>query len=152
MKERLRMRIAQVAPMFEAVPPEGYGGTERVVAYLTEALLRRGHDVTLFASGDSRTTARLVPTAERSLREHLSAEELEIASVPLHLAAIGEVCQQADAFDIIHCHLDYLPFAFAPLVRPPIVTTLHGRLDLPGLPAVFTRFQDAAVVSIRDQE
>jgi glycosyltransferase involved in cell wall biosynthesis len=134
------------------VPPEGYGGTERVVAYLTEALVRRGHDVTLFASGDSHTTARLVPTVERSLRVHLSAEELEIVSVPLHLAAIGEVCQQADAFDIIHCHLDYLSFPFAPLVRPPIVTTMHGRLDLPGLPGVFARFPNAAVVSISDQQ
>jgi len=142
------MRIAQVAPMYESVPPHRYGGTERVVSYLTEALVRRGHKVTLFASGDSRTTAQLVPTIERALREHCSLQELQELAIPLHLAMIGAVFQQAAAFDIIHCHLDYLPFAFVPFVPTPVVTTLHGRLDLRFLPQVLARFPDAALVSI----
>jgi len=142
------MRIAQVAPMYEAVPPHRYGGTERVVSYLTEELVRRGHDVTLFASGDSRTSAKLVPTIERALREHCSLQELQELAIPLHLAMIGAMFQHAAAFDIIHCHLDYLPFAFAPFVSTPVVTTLHGRLDLRFLLQVFARFPDAALVSI----
>ena len=142
------MRIAQVAPLYEAVPPRRYGGTERVVSYLTEALVRRGHDVTLFASGDSCTTAHLVPTTEHALREHCSLQELQDLAIPLHLAMLGEVFQQAAEFDIIHCHLDYLPFAFAPFVPTPVVTTLHGRLDQRFRLQVFARFPDAAVVSI----
>lgn len=142
------MRIAQVAPMYEAVPPHCYGGTERVVHYLTEELVRCGHDVTLFASGDSHTSARLIPTTERALRERFTLQEMRELAVPLHLAMIGEVMQRADEFDIIHCHLDFYPFAFEALVRTPIVSTLHGRLDLDHLPPVFKRFPKAAVVSI----
>src|SRR5437867_2648594 len=142
------MRIAQVAPLYESVPPKYYGGTERVVSYLTEELVRQGHDVTLFASGDSRTSARLVPTTDRALRERFSLQEMLNLGVPLHLAMIGEVLQYADEFDVIHCHIDYLPFPFEQFVRTPIVTTLHGRLDIPVLPPFFTRFPQASVVSI----
>lgn len=142
------MRIAQVAPMFEAVPPTHYGGTERVVSYLTEELVRRGHDVTLFASGDSETTARLVPTTERSLRQRFTLEELKTVSLPLHLAMLGEVFAQAHEFDVMHCHFDYWPFPFAKLVNAPIVTTLHGRLDLDCLPPIFEKFPKTPLVSI----
>src|SRR6185503_19381945 len=103
------MRIAQVAPMYEAVPPNRYGGTERVVSYLTEELVRRGHNVTLFASGDSRTSARLVPTTDHALRERFSLEAMKELAFPLHLAMIGEVLQHADEFDIVHCHVDFFP-------------------------------------------
>jgi glycosyltransferase involved in cell wall biosynthesis len=142
------MRIAQVAPMYEAVPPNRYGGTERVVSYLTEELVRRGHNVTLFASGDSRTSARLVPTTDRALRERFSLQEMKELAFPLHMAMMGEVLQHADEFDIIHCHVDYFPWAFEPFVRTPIVTTLHGRLDLIYLPPLIQRFPGAALVSI----
>jgi glycosyltransferase involved in cell wall biosynthesis len=142
------MRIAQIAPMYESVPPHRYGGTERVVSYLTEELVRRGHDVTLFASGDSHTTARLIPTTDRALRERFSLQEMRELAVPLHLAMIGEALEHADEFDIIHCHLDYYPFAFERFIRTPMVTTLHGRLDLPILPPILKHFPDTAVVSI----
>lgn len=142
------MRIAQVAPMFEAVPPQQYGGTERVVSYLTEELVRRGHDVTLFASGDSRTSARLVPTTESALRKRFSLQEMKELAFPLHLGMIGDVLQHADEFDIIHCHIDYFPWAFEQFVRTPIVTTLHGRLDLDYLPPLIQRFPQASLISI----
>ena len=142
------MRIAQVAPMYEAVPPHRYGGTERVVSYLTEELVRRGHDVTLFASGDSRTSARLVPTTDRALRERFSLEEMQELAIPLHLAMLGEVFQRADEFDIIHCHNDFYPFAFEPFIQTPVITTMHGRLDLRYLPPIFRKFPHVNVVSI----
>src|SRR5262249_46370111 len=94
-ERRSCMRIAQVAPMYEAVPPHRYGGTERVVSYLTEELVRRGHDVTLFASGDSRTSARLVPTTDRALRERFSLQETQELAIPLHQLMLGEVLQRA---------------------------------------------------------
>jgi glycosyltransferase involved in cell wall biosynthesis len=142
------MRIAQVAPMYEAVPPHRYGGTERVVSYLTEELVRRGHDVTLFASGDSRTSARLVPTTERSLRERFSLQEMQELAIPLHQAMLSEVMQRADEFDIIHSHNDYWIFPFERFVSTPVVTTLHGRLDLRFLPPIFQQYPRANVVSI----
>src|SRR6185295_16272087 len=111
------MRIAQIAPMYEAVPPHRYGGTERVVSYLTEELVRRGHDVTLFASGDSRTSARLVSTTEHALRERFTLHEMKELGIPLHLAMVGQVLQRAEEFDVIHCHIDYFPFPFEPFVR-----------------------------------
>lgn len=146
------MRIAQVAPMYEAVPPLKYGGTERVVSYLTEELVRMGHEVTLFASGDSRTAARLVPTTDRALRVRFSRNEMQDLGLPLHIAMLGEVFQRANEFDIIHSHVDYLPFAFEPLVDTPLVTTLHGRLDLPFLLQVFAQFQQARVISISNSQ
>jgi len=142
------MRIAQVAPMYEAVPPHRYGGTERVVSYLTEELVRRGHDVTLFASGDSQTSARLVPTTDRALRERFTNQEMRDLGLPLHVAMIGDVLKYADEFDVMHCHIDYLPFPFQQFVHTPLVTTLHGRLDVPSLPPFFTKYPKAAVVSI----
>jgi glycosyltransferase involved in cell wall biosynthesis len=142
------MRIAQVAPMYEAVPPHRYGGTERVVSYLTEELVRRGHDVTLFASGDSRTSAHLAPTTETALRERFTLQEMRDLGCPLHLAMIGEVLQRADEFDVIHCHIDYFPWPFEPFVHTPIVTTMHGRLDLDYLPPLLQRAPRATLVSI----
>ena len=142
------MRIAQVAPMYESVPPRRYGGTERVVSYLTEELVRRGHNVTLFASGDSRTSARLAPTCETALRERFTLQQMKDLGFPLHLAMIGEVLQRADEFDVIHCHIDYFAWPFEPFVRTPLVTTMHGRLDLDYLPPLIQRAPRAALVSI----
>jgi len=142
------MHIAQVAPMYEAVPPARYGGTERVVSYLTEELIRRGHNVTLFASGDSRSSARIVPTTARALRARFSLQEMRELAFPLHLAMIGEVLRRAHEFDIVHCHVDYFAWAFAPFVPTPIVTTLHGRLDVPYLPPLFQHYPDTGVISV----
>jgi glycosyltransferase involved in cell wall biosynthesis len=142
------MRIAQVAPMYEAVPPHRYGGTERVVSYLTEELVRRGHDVTLFASGDSRTAAKLVPTSAAALRERFTLQEMREVAPPLHLAMMGEVLQRADEFDVIHSHVDYFPWAFAPFVRSPMITTMHGRLDVAYWPPLIERFPKTPLVSI----
>jgi glycosyltransferase involved in cell wall biosynthesis len=142
------MHIAQIAPMYEAVPPYRYGGTERVVSYLTEELVRRGHTVTLFASGDSRTSAHLEPTTERALRERFSLREMQEQGVPLHMAMLGEVLQRAGEFDIIHSHVDYLAWPFAPFVDTPIVTTMHGRLDLSYIPPLLQRCPGASLVSI----
>jgi len=142
------MRIAQVAPMYESVPPQRYGGTERVVSYLTEELVRRGHDVTLFASGDSRTSAKLVPTSPAALRERFTLQEMRDVAPPLHLAMIGEVLQRADEFDVIHSHVDYFPWAFAPFVHTPLITTMHGRLDVAYWPPLIERFPKNSLVSI----
>ncbi|HEX5690231.1 MAG TPA: glycosyltransferase family 4 protein [Roseiflexaceae bacterium] len=142
------MHIAQVAPMYEAVPPHRYGGTERVVSYLTEELVRRGHTVTLFASGDSRTSARLSPTTNRALRERFTLKEMQNQAFPLHLAMLGEVMQRAHEFDVIHNHVDYLSWPFAPFVDTPMLTTMHGRLDLDYLPSVLQRYPNTSLVSI----
>jgi len=142
------MRIAQVAPMYEAVPPTYYGGTERVVWCLVEELVKQGHDVTLFASGDSRTGAKLVPTTPASLRQQMTREELENVAPFLHLAALGEIMPHAGELDIIHSHLDHLAFLFAKLVSTPIVTTLHGRLDLPIWPPILRRYPRMPLVSV----
>jgi glycosyltransferase involved in cell wall biosynthesis len=139
------MRIAQVAPLWEAVPPTGYGGTERVVSNLTEELVRRGHDVTLFATGDSRTSAKLVPVVERAFR--LSGINAESANAD-HLRLLARVFASAHKFDIIHCHVDYWAFPFTWLVRTPTVHTIHGRLDVPYLQALYAEFSDVPVVSI----
>src|SRR6266496_5752841 len=132
-KRRFTLRIAQVAPLYESVPPKYYGGTERVVSYLTEELIRQGHEVTLFASGDSETKARLVAACRRSLR----LDKHCIDQVAHHIVMLERVFQQAAEFDIIHFHVDYLHFPLSH--RQPIahVTTLHGRLDLPDLVPVY---------------
>ncbi len=142
------MRIAQVAPLYERVPPQLYGGTERVVAYLTEELVHRGHDVTLFATGDSVTSARLVAAVPRALRFDPSAAE------PLapHVVQLGQVFERAAEFDLIHCHVDYVAFPFTRLVATPTVHTLHGRLDLPWLAPLFAYFRGVPVVSISDAQ
>jgi glycosyltransferase involved in cell wall biosynthesis len=144
------MRIAQIAPPFESVPPAQYGGTERVVALLTDELVRRGHQVTLFASGDSSTFARLIPTVDTALWHQDSVRDPMV----YWSVTLGEVYRRAarGEFDLIHSHLDYLAFPCASLVETPTVTTLHGRLDLPDLPRIYARFPDMPVVSISDSQ
>ena len=142
------LTIAQVAPLYEPVPPALYGGTERVVAYLSNELVRRGHRVTVFGSGDSRTTAKLVASIPRALRRNPTGSD------PLspHIIELAQVFDHADEFDVIHCHVDYLAFPFGRLVRTPTVHTLHGRLDLPHLVSVFRQFRDVPIVSISDAQ
>ena len=133
----MSMRIAQIAPLAEPVPPELYGGTERVVSLLTEELVRRGHEVTLFASGDSETDARLVPVTREALRR-----DPEDVDPNLHLMLeLGLVFERAHQFDVIHSHVDYFALPLARLVKTPVVTTLHGRLDLPGLRTIYGQVQ-----------
>jgi len=142
------MKIAQVAPLFESVPPHGYGGTERVVSYLTEELVRQGHQVTLFASGDSVTQARLVEACARSLRLDPACMD------PLahHMVLLEQVFRQAPAFDLLHFHLDYVHFPLAVRQPIPTVTTLHGRLDIPDLVPLYQMFPSLPVVSISDAQ
>lgn len=142
------MRIAQVAPLFESVPPQLYGGTERVVAYLTEELVHQGHEVTLFASGDSRTQARLISPCPRSLR----LDQTCMDQWSHHMVLLDQVFEQADEFDVIHFHIDYLHYPLSRWCRVPHVTTLHGRLDLPDLQPLYRRFRDVPVVSISDAQ
>jgi glycosyltransferase involved in cell wall biosynthesis len=142
------MRIAQVAPLAEPVPPELYGGTERVVSLLTEELVRRGHEVTLFASGDSQTKATLVPVTQEALR--LGPEDLDPNLY--QTLELGLVFERADEFDVIHSHVDYFALPFTRLVETPVVTTLHGRLDLPGLQMMYEKYSSAPVVSISDSQ
>src|SRR3954467_13008389 len=137
------MRIAQIAPLFESVPPKYYGGTERVVSYLTEELVRQGHDVTLFASGDSVTSARLVPGCDAALRLTGAPESLALAQ---HLLMIERVAQQAYRFDIVHFHLDFMPFSVIRSGSIPAVTTLHGRQDIDGQFPLFREFDDINLV------
>jgi glycosyltransferase involved in cell wall biosynthesis len=143
------MRIAQVAPLFESVPPRLYGGTERVVSYLTEELVRRGHDVTLFASGDSSTRATLVPVVERAMRFETARRDVLGAEF---IRQLGMVFARAADFDVIHCHVDYLAFPFDALTPTPTVHTIHGRLDLPHLAPVYRQFRAVPLVSISDAQ
>lgn len=138
------MRIAQVAPLYESVPPKLYGGTERVVSYLTEELVRRGHDVTLYASGDSETSARLIPCSAAGLRLDPSVKD----PLALHVAMLERVARDALEYDIIHYHTDYLSFPLSRRHGTPHVTTLHGRLDLPELVPIYREFKDVPLVSI----
>src|SRR6201991_2225582 len=116
------MRIGQVAPLMESVPPKLYGGTERVVSYLTEELVRMGHEVTLFASGDSTTSARLVPGCPKALWRDASCRE----TLPHHVAMVEEVFDRVADFDVLHFHCDYVHFPLVQRYRVPSVTTLHG--------------------------
>jgi glycosyltransferase involved in cell wall biosynthesis len=143
------MRIAQVAPLFESVPPQLYGGTERIVSYVTDALVRRGQEVTLFASGDSRTTARLVPVVERATRLDAATHDLLGSEF---IRELGLVFSHASDFDVIHCHVDYLAFPFHDLTPTPTVHTIHGRLDLPHLLPVYRQFRTVPLVSISDAQ
>jgi glycosyltransferase involved in cell wall biosynthesis len=138
------MRIAQVAPLYESVPPKMYGGTERVVSYLTEELVAQGHDVTLFASGDSETSARLISPCKRALRLDEHCKDY----LACHFQMLEEVMEHAHEFDVLHFHVDYLHFPFSKLCGVPHLTTLHGRLDLPELVPVYRKFPDVPVVSI----
>jgi len=142
------MRIAQVAPLVESVPPQQYGGTERIVSYLTEELVRQGHDVTLFASGDSVTAARLVPVCRRSLR----LDERCMDQIAHHVVLLEQVSQRAREFDVIHFHIDYLHFPVSRLLPIPHVTTLHGRLDIPDLAPLYDQFRDMPVLSISNSQ
>lgn len=142
------MRIAQVAPLYESVPPKLYGGTERVVSWLTEELVRLGHDVTLFASGDSLTAARLVPGCEKALR----LDENCIDQLAHHVIMLDRVFSESNNFDIIHFHVDYLHFPFSRRQQVPHVTTLHGRLDLPDLVPVYRHFNDVPLISISNAQ
>ena len=142
------MRIAQVAPLFESVPPKYYGGTERVVSFITEELVQQGHDVTLFASGDSETRARLVPGCRRASR----LDKHSIDPLALQMLMLEHVYQRADDFDVIHFHLDYLHFPVSRCHRRAQVTTLHGRLNIPELVPLYKEFRDMPVVSISDAQ
>jgi glycosyltransferase involved in cell wall biosynthesis len=135
------MHIAQIAPLTEAVPPKLYGGTERVVSWLTEELIALGHDVTLFASGDSHTSAKLEPMWPRALRLDGSVRDPN----GLHMMMLEQVYQRAGEFDFLHFHLDYYPFSLFSRQSTPFVTTLHGRLDLPEHQPVFDTFSNVPV-------
>src|SRR5437868_11146981 len=123
------MKIAQVAPLYESVPPRYYGGTERVVSYLTEELVRQGHDVTLFATADSVTSAHLEPVGRAALRLDPNVND----PLAYHMVLLDRVMSRARSFDIVHFHTNYLHFPIARSLAAPHVTTLHGRLDLPDL-------------------
>lgn len=143
------MKIAQVAPLYESVPPQLYGGTERVASYLTEELVRQGHQVTLFASGDSKTAAELRAICPRALR-------LEGASIvdPLahHIRMIETVAREAHEFDIVHFHTDYLQFPVTRRQPMTALTTLHGRLDIPDVHPIYREFSEMKLVSISDSQ
>jgi glycosyltransferase involved in cell wall biosynthesis len=139
------MRIAQVAPPLETVPPAGYGGTERVVSTLTEELVRRGHEVTLFASADSRTAARLIPTVERALWHH-DPPPTDLG--PFWAVTLGQVWQHRAQFDLIHSHIDLAGYPLARAIGQPMISTLHGRLDLPHLSWLYRHFDELPLVSI----
>jgi glycosyltransferase involved in cell wall biosynthesis len=143
------MRIAQVSPLVESVPPRLYGGTERIVSYLTEELVRQGHEVTLFASGDSTTSAELHPVVDTALRFDERIKDPHV----FNLLQFDAVRTRAHEFDVIHFHTEYLHF---PLVRElgadKVLTTLHGRLDLPGYAEMFAQHRNVAVVSISEDQ
>jgi glycosyltransferase involved in cell wall biosynthesis len=142
------MHIAQVAPLIESVPPKFYGGTERVVSYLTEELVHQGHEVTLFASGDSSTAARLHPVGERALRLDPACENV----LAYHMLLVEEVHKQAELFDVIHFHTDFLHYTAFRHDATPLLTTLHGRLDLPDIMALYWEFRELPVISISDNQ
>lgn len=142
------MRIAQVAPLFESVPPKYYGGTERVVSWLTEELVAQGHDVTLFASGDSETKANLVSVSHRSLR----LDKHCVDRTAHHVNLLEQVIEMQDQFDIIHFHIGYLHFPVAKRLTTPHVSTQHGRLDLADLVGLYSRFRELPNISISDHQ
>jgi glycosyltransferase involved in cell wall biosynthesis len=142
------MRIAQIAPLCESVPPKLYGGTERVVSYLTEELVRQGHAVTLFASGDSTTTARLIPGCAAALRLGDGACDI----VPYHVTQIEQVRACAQDFDVLHFHTDYLHFPLMREIAVPSITTLHGRQDLSWTAPFYRAFPEQPLVSISDHQ
>ncbi len=139
-----KLRIALVAPLAESVPPKGYGGTERVVSYLTEELVRQGHDVTLFASGDSQTRAHLVPCAPHGLRTDDGVGD----PLVYHMLMLEQVYQRIEQFDIIHSNVHYLPYSAMRRLPKPLVSTMHGRMDLPEYPALYEEFAEMPLVSI----
>ncbi|MBM9603624.1 glycosyltransferase family 4 protein [Desulfopila inferna] len=142
------MKIAQVAPLFESVPPRLYGGTERVVSYITEELINQGHEVTLFASGDSVTRAQLRPVCDSSLRLHKSPCD----HLAYHILLVQKIFNEAHLYDIIHFHIDYIHYPLARLTRTPQITTLHGRQDLPDLQHIYREFFEMPVISISNSQ
>lgn len=142
------MRIGQLAPLAESVPPKLYGGTERVVAWLVDGLVDLGHDVTLFASGDSRTRGKLDPVWPKALRLGRRGVDPNSACAVL----LQAVARRALEFDVIHSHIDWLALPLLGQLGVPSLTTLHGRLDLPGLPDVIREFPKARFVSISDHQ
>ena len=142
------MRIAQVAPLYESVPPKLYGGTERVVSYLTEELVNQGHEVTLFASGDSVTRAHLRPACPSSLRLDATC----VDQLSHHLLMLEDVYRHVDEFDVIHFHVDYLHFPLSRRHPARQVTTLHGRMDLPDLVPVYQEFREMPLISISNAQ
>ena len=143
------MKIAQISPLWESVPPKLYGGTERVVSYLTEELVRQGHEVTLFASGDSHTTADLQAACPHALRLNTGLVNRDAPLILMQEQAFGA---EADRFDVIHSHLDFLSFPMSRRCSTPVLTTLHGRLDLPELVPIFREYAEMPVVSISDAQ
>ena len=139
------MRIAQIAPLFEAVPPKLYGGTERVVYSLTEELVAMGHDVTLFASGDSITSAKLAPMREQALR----LDPTVVDWIAIYMRMMELIHRRADEFDVLHFHTDYFPLSLFSRQRTPFLTTLHGRLDLPEFKDVYELVRCAVGVDLR---
>src|SRR6478672_8725673 len=135
------MKIAQIAPLIESVPPKAYGGTERVVSYLTEALVDMGHEVTLYASRDSVTRAHLVPIVQRSLRLDPRRPDW----IAWHTVMIDAVMEAAARYDVIHFHIDHLHFPLSRRCKTPCITTLHGRQDLPDVVAFYTHFSELPV-------
>jgi glycosyltransferase involved in cell wall biosynthesis len=142
------MKIAQVSPLYESVPPKGYGGTERVISYLTEELVQQGHDVTLFASGDSVTSARLISASEQNLRQDM----MKPAGYAYHAIQLGQVAELAHTFDVIHFHTDFAQLPVGKLLHTPHLTTLHGRLDLPYLTHLYQHFNRMPLISISDSQ
>jgi glycosyltransferase involved in cell wall biosynthesis len=142
------MKIAQVAPLTESVPPQLYGGTERIVSWLTEELVRQGHEVTLYASGDSQTAARLVPVTPTALRLRDDA----VDPLPHNVRLIERVAAEAERYDILHFHIDHLHYPLLRRLSTPGLTTMHGRMDLPDLPPLFEEFRETPLVSISDSQ
>ena len=142
------MRIAQIAPLYESVPPSYYGGTERVVSYLTEELVRQHHEVTLFASGDSVTSARLVSCCTNALR----LDKRSIDPIPHHLLMLEHVCRMAREFDLLHFHIDYLHYPISRRCAFHQLTTLHGRLDIPDLVPLYQEYREMPVISISESQ
>ena len=143
------MRIAQVAPLYESVPPRFYGGTERVVSYLTDELVKQGHQVALFASGDSRTLAELRPVCERALR--LEGKKI-VDPLAHHMRMLEMVAQEAANFDIVHYHVDYLHFPVTRRLKIATVTTLHGRVDIADVHPIYREFEEMPLVSISNAQ
>ena len=143
------MKIAQVAPLYEAVPPKLYGGTERIVAHLTDALVELGHDVTLFASAEAQTKAKLVPVRDQAIRLDPCALKSDLAA---HLSMLHELHRRRNEFDVLHFHVDLVHFPFFEDFAARTVTTLHGRLDLKDLPEAYARWREYPLVSISDHQ
>ncbi len=143
------MKIAQIAPLYEAVPPKLYGGTERVVANLCDALVDQGHDVTLFSSADARTKAKLVPVRDQAIRLDAAPLKSDLAA---HMTMLSEVRRRAGEFDVLHFHVDMVHFPFFEDIAHRTLTTLHGRLDIKDLPSVYKRWPQYPMVSISDDQ